>query len=271
MKKLFAFDLDGTLLRSDGTIHPETIKILKQAKSKGHYLAIATGRAIASTTIFLSQFSDFDFLVSNNGVAIYDVKNKKTTIKEFLPVELLKTLLEEAKESESFFTLSTEKNVYPFKDNSKTFSWLTEQEKMDYDEQGFKTEEEILNAIYKNNEKITQLALRNSEEKIKQLFDKYNKLIGDSYTCLLTNRVYLDVNPKNTDKFYGLKKVLELLNLTTNDLITFGDSGNDVLMIKNAYKGFAMENGTVSSKEVACEVIGNHNTDAIAKTMEKLI
>ncbi|UWD34457.1 Cof-type HAD-IIB family hydrolase [Mesomycoplasma molare] len=271
MKKLFAFDLDGTLLTSEGKIHPETINALKLAKKHGHYLAIATGRAIASTTIFLKQFPDFDFLISNNGTAIYDVKNKETFIKDHLPSDLLDLFLNAAKESKSFFTLSTEKNVYPFKEKNQDFTWLSQQEKMDYDEQLFKSEEELKEAIFIRKEKITQLALRNSQETIKKLAEKYTKILNQSASCIVTNRVYLDINPKNTDKFFGLELILKKLNLTTNNLITFGDSGNDILMIKNAAKGFAMENGTDSAKEVAFKIIGNHNSDSISKTIKELI
>lgn len=35
MKLFFAFDLDGTLLRYDNTIHPENVKMLKKLYELG--------------------------------------------------------------------------------------------------------------------------------------------------------------------------------------------------------------------------------------------
>ncbi|WGI36623.1 HAD family hydrolase [Mesomycoplasma lagogenitalium] len=271
MKKLFAFDLDGTLLNSESKFHLETIDALNKAKEKGHYLAIATGRGVASTSIFLDQFANFDFLICNNGTVVYDVKNKKTLIKSYLPKEYLYTLIEEAKRTHSFFTLSTEKKVYPYKKEGDDFSWLNEQELMDYSAQGFKSEQEIYDAIEKNGEKITQLALRNSEDKVKALAEKYRNIFKDNATCLVTNRVYFDVNPAKTDKFYGILTALEELNLTTENLVTFGDSGNDVMMIENAKFGFAMGNATPEAKAVSVEAIGHFNSDAIAKKILELI
>ena len=43
-RKLFVFDLDGTLLNSESTVSQTNLKALIAAKEKGHLLAIATGR-----------------------------------------------------------------------------------------------------------------------------------------------------------------------------------------------------------------------------------
>ena len=43
-KKLIALDLDGTLLRPDGTISEFTQKTIKDVQNKGHQVVIATGR-----------------------------------------------------------------------------------------------------------------------------------------------------------------------------------------------------------------------------------
>ena len=43
-KKMFAFDLDGTLLNSEMELSKENIEALKEARKKGHVLVMATGR-----------------------------------------------------------------------------------------------------------------------------------------------------------------------------------------------------------------------------------
>ena len=43
-KKLIVLDLDGTLLRPDGTISEFTQKTIKDVQNKGHQVVIATGR-----------------------------------------------------------------------------------------------------------------------------------------------------------------------------------------------------------------------------------
>ena len=43
-KKLIALDLDGTLLRPDGTISEFTQKTIKDVQNKGHQVVISKGR-----------------------------------------------------------------------------------------------------------------------------------------------------------------------------------------------------------------------------------
>ena len=50
-KKLLLFDVDGTLVSYDGTIPQSCIDALKQAKDKGHYIFVVTGRTRNRATV----------------------------------------------------------------------------------------------------------------------------------------------------------------------------------------------------------------------------
>lgn len=43
-QKMIAIDLDGTLLKSDGTISDYSIAIIKKIQKQGHFIIITTGR-----------------------------------------------------------------------------------------------------------------------------------------------------------------------------------------------------------------------------------
>ena len=43
--QLVAIDIDGTLLTSDKTIYPDTIKQINEASKKGIYIVYCSGRA----------------------------------------------------------------------------------------------------------------------------------------------------------------------------------------------------------------------------------
>lgn len=49
MPRLLALDLDGTLLRRDGTIHPRDVGAITSARKNGVYVTLATGRLIGGT------------------------------------------------------------------------------------------------------------------------------------------------------------------------------------------------------------------------------
>jgi Cof subfamily protein (haloacid dehalogenase superfamily) len=49
VRRLLALDLDGTLLRRDGSIHPRDVDAIQRARAAGVYVTLATGRLIGGT------------------------------------------------------------------------------------------------------------------------------------------------------------------------------------------------------------------------------
>ena len=75
-KKIFFFDLDGTLLTTDKKISLKTLDALKKFTDAGNYFCINTGRAIDSAKAVYSGLGlDFkgSFLCGSNGTEIYSV------------------------------------------------------------------------------------------------------------------------------------------------------------------------------------------------------
>ena len=79
-KKLFVFDMDGTLLNSKRTINQATIDVLNLAMAQGHDVVIATGRNFCQITDELKLFPKIKYAITINGGIINDVINKKIDI-----------------------------------------------------------------------------------------------------------------------------------------------------------------------------------------------
>ena len=82
--RLIAFDLDGTLLRSDKSISPRTMHALHAAQERGVLLVPATGRLYRSLPEALldEQLSRYFILV--NGAQVYDSLESRTLLREEL-------------------------------------------------------------------------------------------------------------------------------------------------------------------------------------------
>lgn len=268
--KVFAFDLDGTLLEDNGEINPQTIKSLNEAAKKGHKLIIATGRGLSSVLPFVDQVN-VEYLVCSNGSVLFDVKNNKVENLKPLEMDVYEDFLEEAKNNENiFFTASGIQNIFVV----NTFKSLEEKYDKNYINELLKGTEPVSDDFAR--EKIEedvfiQAAIKSDEKTIKELADKYKIKYKDKYNVVITNKVYLDINPLNASKYYALSAALKNLDKSSEDLICFGDSDNDLDMLKNASKGYAMEHATEKLKKVATEVIGSNNSDAIAKKVMELI
>ncbi len=267
--KAFAFDMDGTLLLSNGSgIHPETMKALKEATKAGYKLIIATGRPVCMTKNIAEDIKNVSYLVCNNGGSLFDM-NKDINISEsFLTFELFKKVIKLAKETNSFFAMSTTEKIYRlnFFDEIQTPNWV----KTSFNEtQGVDDEESIILAA--QNEKITQLTIKNNKELISSKKQELEKEFSQYASMHIANEVYLDINPRNVSKLTGIKNVIKDLNIDISEVMTFGDSANDLQMIEGAGYGVAMGNATDEAKQSANEVIGHHDTDAIAKKVREII
>ncbi|SJZ58103.1 Cof-type HAD-IIB family hydrolase [Mycoplasmopsis verecunda] len=274
MKLAFAYDLDGTLLRKDNTIHPSTMEALENVQKEGHVNIIATGRGLQKVLPLLDKgiIKYIDYLVCSNGALIYDVNNKKTTVLNTVPNEVFYVLKDKALENDLILTVDTIDYNGSYLPNDKFPAWMSNEQIMDMNILNVATLDYLEGVVLSKDSVITQIALRNPLEKAKQITHDI-KEATKNLPCVvyLTNSVYTDVNPQNISKFVGVEKVLEMIGLSDKNLVAFGDSGNDVNMIQGAKFGIALGNATKEAKEVANLVIDDHQTGTIGQTLMQII
>ncbi len=266
--KAIAFDMDGTLLMTDQSIHPETIAAINEASNKGIKIILASGRPYKEMTSTADLLGCVDFIVANNGACLYDVKKKEFLEVKTLPSFLFDFVRTRAKETGSLFAVHTQKNAYRqlFFELEGAPKWAAES----VDEvKNFSSSINMDDAA--KNEPITQLSFKNDKEVIKVLKKEIEDDFSQEVTCHIGNEVYLDINTKNTTKLTGITTVLESTDITLEQIMAFGDSGNDLQMVGECGHGVSMGNGTEELKALAKDIIGNHNSDTIGKKIREMI
>ncbi len=93
--RLIAVDMDGTLLRSDQTLDPETLRDLRYAADRGMEIVLCTGRAPAEMRDFDGLLPMVRYAVCSSGALVRDLKEKKSIcrfeIGQTLIVKAMKT------------------------------------------------------------------------------------------------------------------------------------------------------------------------------------
>ena len=82
---------------------------------------------------------------------------------------------------------------------------------------------------------------------------------------------YLEVIPACINKGQGIRDICQVLGMTAEQVIAFGDAQNDIPMLRAAGMGVAMGNATQAVKEAANYVTLSNNEDGIAAALEKLL
>ena len=101
--------------------------------------------------------------------------------------------------------------------------------------------------------------------------DAYLKVLShleENFTPLVHDAACAEFIPKGFSKASGIEKTCELLGIEKEDTYAFGDSINDVEMLKHVQHGIAMGNGTKAAKEAADYITAPLHEDGIYKGLE---
>ena len=95
MTKLLFSDIDGTLLRKDGTISPALAGKLREMGQAGHGMILCSGRPLDGILLVQSYLESlsihfpYSYVIANNGALVYDCNEKKAVLEDRLPIELI--------------------------------------------------------------------------------------------------------------------------------------------------------------------------------------
>ncbi|WP_338822856.1 HAD family hydrolase [Mycoplasmopsis felifaucium] len=272
-KKIFAYDLDGTLLMSNNTINEYTKIALEKVQEKGWINVLNTGRGLLKVLPLIDEFKNFDYFICSNGALIYDVKAKKIIIVGKLDSDAFEQMFEFAKNNQLIMTVDTTtfNGSYVPRVDGKLPEWCQKQDIMDLAKLNVSDYDEMKNAVMNPEAIITQMAIRSYKGLAEKVTEYFKTSFKGKYSVYLTNSIYTDINPLNISKWHGLEFLLKTKNLSSLTSFAFGDSGNDVEMLTHADYSFAMSNATKEAKEVASEIIGDYNSDAIGIKLMQII
>ncbi len=246
-KKIFFFDLDGTLLNKEKKITLKTLDALKTFTDAGNYFAINTGRAIDSARMVYEGLKlDFkgSFLCGSNGTEIYSVDEKKYVFRTGVRRELVPRILDLAEEYGIHCHTYNEDHIVSRHDN----------ECMKYYRRVIKTPllitADVLKDVTIPPSKMIAIELHD-HEKQERFRKALQEMVGDELTLLYSNPYYLEIFPSDAGKGSAVKRLADILDVDIANTYAAGDEQNDISMIEAAGTGIAMINGTDIVKESA--------------------
>lgn len=271
-KKLFIFDVDGTFIDSKKNILPSTIEIVDKLHNAGHICLLATGRCYDIAKPIFEQINGWKYLIGNSGVSLFNFENNQSKIHAYLDEKVVRTFLKYAQKYQREFGISDGIHIWntyfgknPFDEiNDNDFFITGTPSKNRYKSFDLINEE----VDYK---KICQVRIKAEKIIIKKIYDEITSEL-DSNLCNIfeSSRVYLEAVPNLIDKYYSIKKIQEMENITNENTYAFGDSQNDLSMLINVGNGVAMGNASEEVKKNAKFVTTTNNNDGIANFIKKL-
>lgn len=272
MIKAIFFDIDGTLLASNGQITKKTKEAIQQAQSRGVLCGISTGRSPMSVQKILKDLA-LDMFVTYNGQFVYT----ETEIIRAFPFE--ENVLNEII---AFSDRKTRQIVFGTKD--RLIGSLT----VRISESG--AIRHLIRFVPKWFP-IRRMKLLLQKYSPRRKSDRYQKLGLKNipiYQCVLLSAEYeaqklrrtlpncdfqrsnpysVDIVPKGGSKLVGNEAFLGAKKIKAEEVMVFGDHLNDIEMIQGAGIGVAMGNAMAETKVAADYVTLTNDKDGIAHAL----
>lgn len=266
MIKLFASDLDGTLLNEYHEVDDIICKAIEMVEDHHAMFSVATGRHI-----FQYQRLDYDiksdyYIISMNGALILD-NHSDIVSYQCLDKQFIKELL------------------VNFGDYH--FDFLTPYHK--YVKQSKEEYHDILKngRIFRNKkrhfdyEKIAKWCIFNAsdEDILKQdiikidiiieddnCYKKFNDFINQfDNICNAPSHIgAFEITAKGVNKGSAIKTLCQKLNIDEDEVAVYGDGGNDIEMLKMFKHAYAPADAIEDAKKYALEVLGDYSNHSVA-------
>lgn len=266
MKTLYLSDLDGTLLKSDGTLSKKSADILNFLLDKGLLFTVATARTSATV---LDMFSGVNLnlpLILMNGVVLFDTLNDKNILSHNINKEAADEIL-------SFFYKKNKSPMLYFQKDGYLeihYNDLNNRYQMDY--VGNRKELSKKRFVYKNKLSVTDednliyIVTLDIPEEICDIRDSIVK--SDKVTCAFYSDNYTDCNflecmNKNASKATAAVELKKILGV--DRIVAFGDNLNDIPMFNIADECYAVSNACDELKSKATGIIGTNDNDSVAE------
>ena len=263
--KIISLDIDGTLTNSEKKITEMTRKKLFEFQENGGKVILASGRPTMGIKPYadILRLSEYGgYILAFNGGSLIDCKSGKILFEKTLPPHVIPEIYDIIKD-------------YPVGINTyegeciiagRQINQYTELEAR-INGMKIKFVEDFVGYV---DFPVNKCLLQGDPEVILQL----EKLLSEKYKGQLgifkSEAFFLEIVPQGIDKAESIDRLLNMLNISTEECIACGDGFNDISMIRYAGLGVAMSNAKEPVKEAADYITLSNDEDGIAHLLMKL-
>ncbi|MGN1481135.1 Cof-type HAD-IIB family hydrolase [Porcipelethomonas sp.] len=267
--QMIALDLDGTIISNGSILSEKSAEAIEKAAASGVVIAVCTGRVLMEIPEEVKKINGIQYFITSNGAAIYDSRFN-CIYEDPLPEATADKAIEILDDYNCLLDLYVGGHGYVQADNVKNI----EQYKIG---QGFHAVlqnnrilvEDIHDFYYSNKPDIEKINLFFADlDERSEAIGRLSKLLPPpNITYSMGNN--LEVNSGNCCKGQGVHFLSGKLSINPKNIMTIGDSNNDISMLEYAGCSVAMGNAPENVKSAAKYITSTCENDGAAEAIEK--
>jgi Cof subfamily protein (haloacid dehalogenase superfamily) len=257
--RLAGIDLDGTLLRSDGTISGRTRAAIAAARAAGITVVIVTARGPASVTDVAHDAGIGGRAICSNGGLIVDLVTGKIVKQRLLQTDVALGLVHGLRKRVPGIVFAVEHEAFAHEPGFSAWGWEPPE--------GTR----VGDAVELLADPATKLILRHVDHEVEAIAAVARELAGDAATVVASGSEAVEVTAAGVNKAAALAEIAEELGIEAGQVVAFGDYPNDATMLAWAGLGVAVANAHAEVLAVADEVTASNDDDGVALVLERLV
>jgi Cof subfamily protein (haloacid dehalogenase superfamily) len=263
--KMIACDMDGTILNDQNVLSEITQFKVKEISKLGIKVLLATGRMVEAVEKHLKLLGTSSIVVADNGAVIKDISSGKKYFEDYVDFNIAKAVLAFASQNEISIHFNCSDGTY-----AEHIGFLSSMF-----EDHLNIHIHKINSLNNLDKNIISILLISDKKSLIFILEKINNLYKDKFDHVLIpwfeDIWQLQFLPANTSKDNGVFKVAEMMNIKKSEIMSFGDSYNDINLIKQSGIGIAMDNAVDDLKHAADYITLSNKEDGVAYVLDMLI
>jgi Cof subfamily protein (haloacid dehalogenase superfamily) len=258
---LIALDIDGTLIRVDGSISDDVVAQVQRVRDLGHEVMLATGRSAALTLPVLERFdiAPRNLVVSNGAITLgRDVDApagySRIEVETFDPSEALLTI--QSHLDGASYAVEDETGIARYSGDFSEAALGANSERVSF--------EELLGR------RATRVVVSSPGHDTEEFLSVVERMGLHKVTYNVGWTAWLDIAPDGVNKATALERVRARLGVPRANIVAIGDGRNDIDMLLWASaegRGIAMGQAPDEVRAVANEVTGTDIEDGVASVL----
>jgi Cof subfamily protein (haloacid dehalogenase superfamily) len=255
---LVATDLDGTLIRTDGTVSARTRAALNRVRAAGAAVVFVTGRPTRVMAEVVAQTGASGLAICGNGAVVYDLDTGVATNHRVIDAAAARRLATAIRETVPDAAFAVESGVRFGREPGFLTMWPDPNEVV-------ADAMELLATL-----PATKLLVRRNGRSLADVYQMIVEIAGEDAVVTASNESLVEIAGRGVSKAVALAELAATHGAGPGDVVAFGDMLNDLSMFTWAGHAVAVANAHPDVLAAADEVTASNDDDGVALVLERM-
>jgi hydroxymethylpyrimidine pyrophosphatase-like HAD family hydrolase len=258
--RLVASDLDGTLLRPDGTVSARTRDAVAAARRAGLTVVVVTGRPPRSLAPIAADLGLGGIAICANGAIIWDLDAATMVDISPLAAEAAVGMVRGLRRAipGALFAVELERGF------GREAGWADD---------GLPPVPDALegDALELVTGPVVKLLLRHPTMPHAEVARRAREVVGEEAVVTWAGARVVEISAAGVTKAWALERLCDRLGIHPEEVVAVGDMENDLAMLGWAGHAVAVANAQQNVLDAADEVTASNLDDGVAQLLERLV